>query len=42
MASASSGSFALPMLLGFLVVAAAVGVSARLWIAGSAPEDEDQ
>jgi hypothetical protein len=42
MASASSGGFALPMLLGFLVVAAAVAISARLWIAGGAPEDDDQ
>jgi F0F1-type ATP synthase assembly protein I len=42
MASSAEGGFALPMLLGFLVVAAAVAVSAKLWVAGAvAPEDGD-
>jgi hypothetical protein len=40
MASAASGSFALPMLLGFVVVAAAVAISARLWMADGDADDD--
>jgi F0F1-type ATP synthase assembly protein I len=43
MASSAEGGFALPMLLGFLVVAAAVAVSAKLWLADAvAPEEGDR
>jgi heme A synthase len=41
MASSASGDFALPMLLGFLIVAAAVAVSAKLWAADAASSEDD-